>query len=167
MSNRINSSPDPAISSVLSQGPTDGWLSSPEAHLRSALAAAIRSSRFSRGEIAERLTRLLRRPPEHPITTYIIDSWTSETKERVKFPAAWAAAFSLAVENDRLQLALLTPPLRSRLEIKKDLESLRCAITSLRCAITVLLVDERKRARAKNNGGVRRPHAKQGRRRKQ
>jgi hypothetical protein len=136
-----------------SLAPNSSVSDDPEANLRSALTLAIRASHRSRAEISELMSERLGRK----ISLNAVNSWTNRTKTRVRFPAAWVLAFSEAAMNDTLQLALLSPELRTRLKIKKDLESLRCAIT-------VLLVDERKRARAKNNGGGRRPHAKQGRR---
>jgi hypothetical protein len=96
------------------------------------------------------MNRLLGRPPERPITINVVNSWVSETKERVRFPAAWIPAFCAAVMDDSVQLALLSPEHRARLEIKKDLETLRRAITTL-------LAAERKRDRAK---AVNRPKRK-------
>ena len=121
-----------------------------EAKLRSALALALKCSPVSRQQIADSMNRLLGRPPERPITINVVNSWVSETKERVRFPAAWIPAFCAAVMDDSVQLALLSPEHRARLEIKKDLETLRRAITTL-------LAAERKRDRAK---AVNRPKRK-------
>jgi hypothetical protein len=85
------------------------------------------------------MNRLLDRPPKALITLHQVNAWTSATKERVRFPAAWIPAFCEAAMTDIPQLALLSPEHCTRLEIKKDLESLRNAITAL-------LVAEQKRA---------------------
>jgi hypothetical protein len=110
----------------------------------------MKNSPNSRQQIADAMNRLLGRRPEHPITIHIVNSWVSETKERVKFPAAWIPSFCAAVMDDSPQLALLSPEHRARLEMKKDLQTLRGAITTL-------LAAERKRDRAK---AVNRPKRK-------
>jgi hypothetical protein len=136
---RLSAIPANRKNSAPVSGAPAAVLDDPETRLRSALAVAIKLSPRSRQEIAEAMEKALGRP----ITLSILNSWTSRTKKRVKFPAAWVRTFSDAAMNDTLQLALLSPEHRTRLEIKKDLESLRSAITAL-------LLAEGKKARAKN-----------------
>jgi hypothetical protein len=117
-----------------SLAPISSILDDPEARLRLALTRAIRLSCRSRQQIADTMSELLGRR----ISLNAVNTWTNRTKTRVRFPAAWIPAFCEAAMTDIPQLALLSAKHRTRLEIKKDLESLRSAITAL-------LVVERKR----------------------
>lgn len=153
MNSIINSADEPLSSAP--HDASDVALASPEARFRSALALAIKRSPMSRAQIAEAMTLLLRRPETNPITIHIVNSWTSETKDRVRLPAAWIPAFCAAAMDDTVLPAFLFPDHRARLELTRDLEALRREITAL-------LAAERERARAKNNGAARSGHAKQG-----
>jgi hypothetical protein len=103
----------------------------PETQLRTALALAIKRSPRSRAEIAEIMTALLERPADKPITVHIVNSWTSETKDRVRFPAAWVPAFCAAAGDETVLLAFLFPKHKALLELKEGIEALRREIAAL------------------------------------
>ncbi len=115
-----------------------------EARFRAALALAIRRSPRSRAQIAETMTALLERPADKLITVHIVNSWTSETKDRVRFPAAWIPAFCAAAGDDTVMPSFLFPEQRARLELRRELGTLRCKIDAL-------LAVERKRSRPKKS----------------
>src|ERR1039457_3512712 len=92
----------------------------PDIALREVLCSAIRQSTYSREEIADRMSGIL----ERKISVNMVNTWTAKTKARIGLRAAWIPAFCKAAMDDRPQLALLSPEHRTRLEIKKDLESL-------------------------------------------
>jgi len=98
--------------------------------LRSAIVRAIRSSPRSRQQIAEAMSQIL----GQPISVHLINSWTAETKKRVRFPAAWIPAFCEAAMDDAPRLALLSAEHRARLRIKEELAELRSMIATLLAA---------------------------------
>jgi len=62
------------------------------------LTNAIRSSDYSRYEIAGRMSHLL----STEITKFMIDAWTSESKEGHRLPAEYLPAFCAATESREL-----------------------------------------------------------------
>lgn len=130
MTKRIKSSTGTEISSAPIDDLSASSASS-EAQLRSALTLAIRRSPRSRAQIAEIMTTLLNRATDKPITIHIVNSWTSETKDRVRFPAAWVPAFCAAARDETVLLAFLFPEHKALLELKQGIETLRCDIAAL------------------------------------
>lgn len=69
------------------------------AELCGALSQAVKSSPFSRGEIAARMSDLT----GARITDDMINAWTSRSHDRHRFPFEFAAAFEVACETTCLQ----------------------------------------------------------------
>ncbi len=59
--------------------------------LRNALYSAIKQSSLSRWEIAAKMSELI----DQDISKYMLDAWTSESKEGHRFPAEYLPAFCL------------------------------------------------------------------------
>ncbi len=77
------------------------------------------------------MTALLKRPAEKPITVHIVNSWTSETKARVRFPAIWIPAFCAAVGDETVLLACLFPEQQVLVELSQGIEAMRREIAEL------------------------------------
>jgi hypothetical protein len=99
--------------------------------LKEALVQDLKSSRWSREQVADRLTALLGRE----ITQFIIDGWTSQTKDNYRFPAEYLAAWVQATgEYGALHLVVescgarvVVPELVERRLVKVEAERRRLA----------------------------------------
>jgi hypothetical protein len=65
---------------------------------RSILADAIKQSQHSRDEIADRMSVLL----GSKLSVAMLNNFTSESKDRHRWPFAWTRAFCMATEDMRL-----------------------------------------------------------------
>ena len=84
--------------------------------VRALLAAAIKACRYSREQIAERMTSL----SGEEITRAMLDSWTAPSKNGHRFPLSLLPAFSEAAE-DREILRDALALLGSRIATREDL----------------------------------------------
>jgi hypothetical protein len=87
-----------------------------DGRLRALISAAIKTSRYSREEIAERMTDLA----GEPISRAMLDSWTAASKHNHHFPLSLIPAFSAAAE-DREILRDALALLGARIATREDL----------------------------------------------
>lgn len=66
--------------------------------IRRLLSDLLKSTPFSRGEIAARMSELT----GDPISKHQLDSWTAESREGWRFPLEYLPAFEVAVETTGL-----------------------------------------------------------------
>jgi hypothetical protein len=78
-------------------GPAPGSLDF-DARLRAALSEELRRFQGDRFEVAARMSRLI----GAEVTKFQLDSWTAESKEGHRFPAAYLPAFCCAVGSYRV-----------------------------------------------------------------
>jgi hypothetical protein len=80
------------------------------------LSAAIKQSRYSRPQIADRMTDYLAARLTSagwsPVTVSKMNDWTSESKERHRIPLEYLPAFCFAIENRHASRVLLSGILR-------------------------------------------------------
>ncbi len=96
--------------------------------MKELMTRAIRQSQKSREQIAEEMAALV----ETDVTVHMLNSYTANSKQAVRFPAAFVPAFCCVTGDDRLQRMLLSPYLRSVLQlgehelaIRRDVDHLR------------------------------------------
>lgn len=98
-----------------------------DAAIRALLSEVMRSSKKSRAQIAQEMSALLGRS----VTVYMLNDFTASCKGQrvaedsqldtrkspVRFPAAWIHAFCEVTGDDRMQRLILSPRLRSLLQL--------------------------------------------------
>ncbi|MGB7590685.1 MAG: hypothetical protein WCD04_14460 [Terriglobia bacterium] len=87
-----------------------------DAHLRRLLAQMIRSCPLKRAEICARLSSLL----GIRVSPFMLDCYTSESKKKARFPAAFIEPFCEVVGNDALQRRVMGARLRGIVDLREE-----------------------------------------------
>jgi hypothetical protein len=107
--------------------------------IRVLITEVMRSSRKSREQIAEEMSRLA----GVSITVSMLNDYAAESKKQTRFPASFTAAFCTATQDDRLRKLLLGAHLRQVLAVGESrLETERAIRPLLRSLLFEDVVDE-------------------------
>jgi hypothetical protein len=91
-----------------------------DSELRKLLSKLIKQSGRKRPVIAEEMSVL----SGLSISESMLNDWTSEYHRSARFPAVLIASFCRALENDQLQLSLVSPRLRELIDLGRKAERL-------------------------------------------